>query len=210
MITYQTDEDTMSTAAKGDAFENHVYEALAEELSNERLLVSPKSAKIHRKKAYHSKDRSADITTDVSIEVFLPKHDNPSLVWVFECKDYAGSIPVSDIEEFHAKLQQIGEDNTKGTLVTGGALQRSALAYARSKRIGVIRLLPDNQVEHIMEFLTMESATRALQVDWSEFESALTNPHHRSSRGFFAAQDGRWFANWYSLLSHELALEKTV
>ncbi len=77
---------------------------------------------------------------------FLPERERPSLVWIFECKDYAGSIPVDDIEEFHAKLQQIGEDNTKGTFVTSGALQRSALAYAQAKGIGVIRLLPGEQI----------------------------------------------------------------
>jgi hypothetical protein len=45
-------------------------------------------------------------------------------VWVFECKDYTGRVPVDDGEEFHAKLQQSGEDNTKGTFVTTAAPQR--------------------------------------------------------------------------------------
>jgi hypothetical protein len=198
----------MSTTAKGNDFEQRVYDALADELRNERLCASPKSAKILRKKAYHSRDRDSDIITDVSLEVFLPDRDRPSLVWVFECKDYSGSVPVDDLEEFHAKLQQIGEDNTKGTFVTSGALQRGALAFARSKRIGVIRLLPDGQVQHIIEMLTMDSMARAAQIDWSEFEPALTNPQHRSRRAFFAAHDGYWFASWYSVLSHELSEQK--
>lgn len=200
----------MSTTSKGDAFEQRVYNTLAEELRNEHLCASPRSAKIFRKKAYHSRDREADIMTDVSIEAFLPKRERPSLVWIFECKDYTGSVPVDDIEEFHAKLQQIGEDNTKGTFVTSGALQRSSLVYARSKGIGVIRLLPDDQVIHVLEFLTMASADRAFQVDWSEFTIALTNPQHRSRRGFFAAQDGYWFTSWYSVLSHELSSDRTA
>lgn len=195
----------MSTTAKGDAFEQRVYNALAEELRNERLCASPKRAKIFRKKAYYSRDRDADISTDVSIEVFFQERERPTLVWIFECKDYGGSVPVDDIEEFHAKLQQIGEDNTKGTFVTSGALQRSALAFARSKGIGVIRLLPDDQVSHVIEFITTASASRASQADWSEFEPALTNPQHRSRLGFFAAHDGYWFASWYSVLSHELS-----
>ena len=120
-------------------------------------------------------------------------------------ENYAGAVPVDDVEEFHAKIQQIGEDNTKGTFVTSGALQRGALAYAKSKGIGVIRLLPDDQLITVLEFLTMSSTTRASEVDWSEFEPALTTPGHRSRRGFFAAQDGYWFPNWHSLLSHELS-----
>lgn len=200
----------MSTTSKGDAFEQRVYNALAEELRNERLCASPRRAKVFRKKAYLSRDRDADIITDVSIEVFFPGRDRPTLVWVFECKDYGGSVPVDDVEEFHAKLQQIGEDNTKGTIVTSGALQRSALAFARSKGIGVIRLLPDDQVSHVIEFITMASAAQASQVDWSEFEPALTDPQHRSQREFFAAHDDYWFASWYSVLSHELSSNQTV
>ena len=137
----------MSTTAKGDAFERRVYDALADELRNERLVASPKGAKIFRKKSYHSRDRDAEIITDVSMELFLPDRDRPSLVWIFECKDYNSPIPVDDVEEFHAKLEQIGEDNTTGTIVTSGGLQRSALTYARSKGIGVIRLLPDDQID---------------------------------------------------------------
>ena len=200
----------MSTAAKGDAFEQRVYDALAEELRDERLCASPKNAKIFKKKAYHSRDRGSSIITDVSIELFLPGRERPSLVWIFECKDYASTVPVDDIEEFHAKLQQIGEDNTKGTFVTSGALQRSALAYAQSKGIGVVRLLPDDQLVIVMERFTIRSLEKASVVDWSEFEAALVTPQHRSRRGFFGAQDDYWFPNWYSLLSHELSRDKTA
>ncbi|HWN09783.1 MAG TPA: restriction endonuclease [Pyrinomonadaceae bacterium] len=198
----------MSSVAIGDAFEARVFEALAEELRNERLCVAPKHAKIFRKKAYHSRDRQAAITTDMSIEVFLPDRERPTLVWVFECKDYTGRVPVDDIEEFHAKLQQIGEDNTKGTFVTSGALQRSALAYAGSKKIGVVRLLPSGQMIVLMELLTVSSFARVSQVDWSEFSVAFSEPGHRSRRGFFASDDGYWFPNWYSLLSHSIRDEK--
>lgn len=198
----------MSSLAKGDAFEARVYKVLAEELRNERLCVAPKHAKIFSKKAYHSRDRQADITTDVSIEVYLPDRERPTLVWVFECKDYTGRVPVNDIEEFHAKLQQIGEDNTKGTFVTSGALQKSALEYAKSKRIGVIRLLPSDQMIVRIEFWTAASLARRAEVDWSEFSAALSNAHHRSERGFFGSDDGYWFPNWYSLLTHFIGVEK--
>ncbi len=195
----------MSTTAKGDTFEQRVYDALAEELRSERLCASPRSAKIFRRKAYFSRDRQAQIITDVSIEAFLPERERASLVWIFECKDYSGSVPVDDIEEFHAKLQQIGEDNTKGTFVTSGALQRGALTYARAKGIGVIRLLPEDQLMILSEFLSVESYKRAREINWGEFEAALTNPQHQSRRGFFAAQDGYWLASWYSVLSHEFS-----
>jgi Restriction endonuclease len=192
----------MSTTQRGDTFEQRVFDALTDELKNERLCAAPKHARIHRKKAYHSRDRGSDIITDVSIEVFLPNRSRPSLIWIFECKDYSGSIPIDDVEEFHAKIQQISEDNTKGTIVTSGALQRGARAYAKAKGIGIIRLLPDDQVEVFMEFMTAASAERATQVDWAEFSTALLNPSHRSRRSFFSEADGYLFGSWYSLLFH--------
>lgn len=197
----------MSTFSRGNSFEERVYTALARELQDERLCVSPKYARIYRKKAYYSRDRESDIVTDVSVEVFLPERDRPTLVWIFECKDYSGRIPVCDIEEFHAKLQQIGEDNTKGTFVTSGALQDGALAYARSKKLGVVRLLPSDQIEILVE-LALASNFSSSNVNWSEFRPALSNPSHRSRRGFFAVDDDYMFANWHSLLSKSLGSKR--
>jgi len=194
----------MTTKTKGEAFEERVFEALAAEVQAGRLWVSPNSVKVFKKRAYYSRDRDSNVITDVAIEAYLPGRDRPSLVWVFECKDYSGAVPVDDLEEFHAKLQQIGEDNTKGTFVTSGALQRGALAYARSKKIGVVRLLPDSQIIHVIEFLGHRGGAKSVQTDWSEFDSALTVSDHRSRRGFFAAMDGFLFGNWHSVLSHEL------
>lgn len=200
----------MSSSAKGDAFESRVYAALAEELQTGRLCVSPKSAKIFRKKAYYSRDRSGDIVTDISVEVFLPNRERPSLVWVFECKDYSGSVPVNDVEEFHTKLQQIGEDNTKGTFVTSGAFQRGALNFARAKRLGVVRLLPDDQIQVLSEMLSVHSAERSRRIDWEEFDAALTQPSHTSRRAFFADGDGYSFASWSAMLAHTVGPDEAA
>ena len=78
--------------AIGEAFEASVYRALSTELADERVGIAPRSARIHRKKGYYSKDRASDIITDVSIELFLPDLDKLSLIWVFECKAYTGTI----------------------------------------------------------------------------------------------------------------------
>ena len=194
----------MSSAAKGSAFETGVFQVLARELHSGRLGLLSSKAQVYQKKAYYSRDRQAFITTDVSIEISLEPGSTPLLIWIFECKDYGGPIPVDDLEEFHAKLQQIGDHNTKGTIVTRTALQRGALAFAMSKGIGVIRLLPDANIKHVL-YLMQRYATRESEddgVDWSEFETALLDDNHQSQRDFFASDDGYWMANWFSVLSH--------
>jgi chromosome segregation ATPase len=61
---------------------------------------------------------------------------------------------LNDIEEFHSKIQQIAGDNVKAIFVTS-ALQRSALNHAKSKKIGVIKYLPDNQVKLLLYFMNL-------------------------------------------------------
>ena len=193
----------MNTVSKGNTFENRVYASLKQELESEGLCVSSKAAKIFQKKGYYSRDRDGEIMSDISIEVALPRKERPSLIWLFECKDYSGSIPVDDVEEFHAKIQQISEDNTKGTIVVSGALQKSALNYARSKGIGVIRLLPDDQIEHVMGFLTTDSLNRN-HFDANEVIPALLNPSHRSRHHFFGYSGDYVYGSWLSFLENEL------
>lgn len=192
----------MSSTQKGNAFETQVLTALQSELSGGRLIVNPKTAVLTPKKAYPSRDRGSNITVDIALEAFLPSQPKPSVIWVFECKDYDGSIPVNDLEEFHAKLEQIGQDNTKGTFVTSAALQRGALEYAKSKGIGVIRLLPSSQIQHILALMTPSNFRG--DIDWTEFPRALTTPTHRSERSFFANFGNYHFANLCSLLNYGL------
>lgn len=89
---------------------------------------------LHKK--YFSKERQDYIIPDITIENFI--NEQLFFIIVIECKDYKGSISVSEIEEFHSKLQQIGADNTKGILVTSnGKFQKSSLNYAKSKGISL-------------------------------------------------------------------------
>jgi hypothetical protein len=186
----------------GDRFEARVYSALHWCLQSGRLGLLPGRATLHRHKRYYSKDRQSSITTDVSIEVSLERSEKPLLIWVFECKSYRGAVPVDDLEEFHAKLQQIGEDNTKGTLVTDTALQRGALSYAQSKGIGVIRLLPDDQISHVLyQRPTEQPDHRNAATDRDPFE----DPGYIGTRSFFGVWRDREASSWESMML--LALE---
>lgn len=83
-------------------------------------------------------ERNKKIITDISIEIYIKNSKEyaeikPSIIIIIECKDYSNSLPVDDAEEFHAKLQQIGADNTKGIIITRRPLyQEAAINYANS------------------------------------------------------------------------------
>ncbi len=148
--------DRKKTKNTGAAFEEEVYKLISEIVNKNEFMVSNPNVRIRQKPRYYSKDRDAEIEFDVSVEKYLGNPDEnenmrPSIIVVIECKDYSSSIPVDDVEEFHAKLQQIGADNTKGMMITQkGCFQRSALNYAESKGIALARILPFEQIHFVM------------------------------------------------------------
>jgi hypothetical protein len=194
----------MNTLKKGNTFENKVFRYIIAELSNDRLHVPGNRSKAFQKKGYFSKDRQAEIIIDISIETFLPDATNYSLLTVIECKDYNSAIPVNDLEEFHSKVQQIACDNVKAIFITSAALQKSALNYAKSKGIAVIRYLPDNQIEYLMHFMTSSSFSEE-RLNQSEFNSAFLNQEHKSEgRIFYACDDEYIYPSLFSILNKYL------
>jgi len=194
----------MSTLKKGNDFEDKVFGHITTELSNDRLHVLGKRSKAYQKKGYFSKNRQSEIITDISIETFLPDASDYSLLTVIECKDYGTAIPVDDIEEFHSKIQQISGNNVKAIFATSAALQRGALNFAKSKKIGVIRYLPDNQVEWMM-YYEIPSALSQERLSHSEFNSAFLNQSHKSnSRSFYACDNDYIYPSLFSILKEYL------
>lgn len=195
----------MSSVAKGNAFENRVFGAITNELNNERLGLSSRSASAFQKKGYYSRDRDSDIIVDISIEIWLPNADRWSMLWVCECKDYGSNIPVDDVEEFKAKLDQIAGANKKGVMAVTGALQQGALKYARANGIGIVRLLPSDQVEHLVYFMTSATMEESSRLNPNEFYRALTNSGFiGKNRDFYAEGQGYIFGSWHPLLKEML------
>jgi len=128
---------------QGDEFEQMMYLELKHLLESGKLLVSPENTEIFLGKKYFSLQRQDYIQMDITIEKYYNENSqSPSLILVFECKDYNGSIPVDDVEEFHAKLQQIGADNTKGFIITRhGKFQKSAISYAKANGIALAKII---------------------------------------------------------------------
>lgn len=195
----------MNTVEKGNAFEDKVFEHIKTELSNDGLHVNSQRSNAFQKKRYFSKDRQSDIVTDISIETFRPNASDYSLLTVIECKDYKSDIPVSEIEEFHSKIQQIAGDNVKAIFATSAALQEGAFRYAKSKGIGVIRFLPNNQIDWLIEMMSLNTILKQEKLSHSEFNSAFLNQNHRSNgRDFYACDDSYIYPNLFSILKEYL------
>jgi hypothetical protein len=143
--------DWSERMAKGAAYEIEVADAVEAELAQGNFGLDPTLAKVRRKPSYFSRDRKKDIIFDVSIEVCRKGVSIPYWVWVWECKNYGHKVPVDDAEEFHAKLEQVGADRTKGTMITPVGFDTGTIEYARSKGIGLWRYIPQGSLVNLME-----------------------------------------------------------
>jgi predicted helicase len=130
----------------GKAFEKEVKNCLETELYEGILGINPQLAKVFLNKSYYSNSRKKPIKTDVPLELYVQRADEPYFIWIWECKDYQNKVPVDDIEEFHAKLEQIGLHKTKGTIACRNGFQSSAINYAKDKSISLARILPNGTI----------------------------------------------------------------
>lgn len=140
----------------GRKLEKEVYEKVVKLVEDNEFLVTYPNVMVREKPRYFSKDRNTEIEFDISVEKYLENPNlntkiTPSLIIIIECKDYAKKISVDDVEEFHAKLEQIGADKTKGIMITKEAIyQKAILEYAKSKGITLARILPDSKIEYVL------------------------------------------------------------
>lgn len=192
----------------GKELENEVYDLIVTITNKNEFMVSNPNVRIKRKPRYYSKDREAEIEFDVSVEKYLVDPDEnknikPSIIIVIECKDYLKGIPVDDVEEFHAKLQQIGADSTKGIVITkNGFFQKSAVSYAESKGIALARIMPDNQITFVLFCMSMQMGRKMTDEEKQKIKEEKNKPLVES--GYISCN-----RNFFSL-SGEESLEELV
>jgi len=138
-----------SSTQKGSKLENQVFELISKLLKKNNFIVPKKTSKVYKKKGYYSKKRDKEIIFDVTIETTLPNAEKYSLLTVIECKNLNKKVTVDDVEEFGSKINQVGEHNTKGIIITTNTFQESALNIAKSEGIGLIRLNSSNEIQWI-------------------------------------------------------------
>ena len=161
----------------GQSLEHEIEDYLNLELKRGELGIDPKYAQVFRHKGYHSSLRGKLIIVDVSLELRRPDAIEPYFIWIWECKNYAKSVPVDDVEEFHGKLEQLGMHRIKGTIACRNGFQSGAISVARGWGIGLVRLLPKGSVIRLLE------EVRMISIGLASF--GLTEPKTRNLESMF-------------------------
>ncbi|MDY4310733.1 ImmA/IrrE family metallo-endopeptidase [Pseudomonas shirazica] len=181
MPSHPMESEKLSTYAKGDLFEERVYEYLKHELEQGDLWLSPKFSQIFRKKKYYSRDREDFIVFDISIEVKRPELDEPSLIVLIECKHYESTIPVNDIEEFCSKIGQVTGANVKGVFASASAFQAGAFRLAKNKGVAVVRHFDEQGFKWELSRPLLMRALNLTARQCAEIEHGMVEPQFQPS-----------------------------
>lgn len=199
-----------SSSKKGTEFENRVYKAISVLLRDDRFLFSSQYCEVFQQKGYYSKDREKPIKVDVAIEVRLPDTKEWSILCIIECKDYTKNVPIDDIEELKAKLDQIAGKNVKGILCATSSFHETVMTYARNNGIGLCRMLPDDQIEWSIYREVFSPVTwDKLDIIKDEVSAALIElPYKGKSNFIFTFINNRFYSNFAVALSDFLEFHK--
>ena len=200
----------MNTTKKGNNFEDRVHALLPKLIEDSKVPVNRDSCEFFRTKKYYSPDREGEIQFENVIEVYSVQNDKvdtkqPFLSIIFECKNYNSRVGVDEVEEFLSKLQQIKGFRTKGYMVTTYGFQKGALNLARNLGIGLIRVMPDNQVEFLMHYTTPQLMKEIDKGFQKRTRLGLTNRSYISNHeATYYADSGYYFHTLEQMICHYL------
>jgi hypothetical protein len=190
----------------GTKLEDEVYSKLEAWLESGEIPVRKEYCLIHRSKSYHSARRGSDIHFENVVEVFSSETFNkldaqPSLVLIFECKDYARNIEIGVIEELIGRTEQDFGFRVKSYLITKSGFAKTAINAARARGIGLIKIMDNSKVRHVLHMETFDRATR----EWNEFPSrvnrAFGDPEFQAfNEYFYGSSDGYVFRDIDSMI----------
>lgn len=190
----------MNTTQRGETFEDTIYRLIERQITEGRFWARPECCRIFRRKGYYSKDRQKDIIFDVSIEITLPGEDSYSVLVLIECKDYSNTVPVNDLEEFWAKIEQVAGANVKGVVASTAAFQEGGLRYAESKGFGILRHFGQGEFKWVLKRSASWSGSDS-RAESRDVRRAMTAEHYVSdyydfcffAKGTFTYSSNRMF-----------------
>jgi hypothetical protein len=171
----------------GMALEDEVFAMLQRMIESDRLPYRKEQCRLHRRRAYYSPDRQGFVNFENVIEVFrsleFAEDTKPTHVVFYECKDHGRNVEVGKIDEVVARLRVSFGLSMKAYVVTRKGFSRGALNTANSKGIGLIKIMPDDKIEVVLEFLTEQSIAAKRR------EFPRRTPHALLDPGYISRQE---------------------
>ena len=187
----------VSTVEKGDDLENRFYQYLLDQKSRgDRVYGSydPSLCEIYLKRKYFCAESERDVQFDVVVELFGEGRIEPNSYVIFECKNYKGAIPETEITDFSDKLGRIFKHASKGVMVVSSRLQSGAEKLARKRKIGIAKY-----DEHGCDIILDRKGGTCAENRFIESQ-IFENLRPAKSLKFSAYHDGKFFSSIDQLL----------
>lgn len=191
----------MSTTAKGDKLEEQVFALLPEWVKKGLLAVATKQPEYKRMAIYHSSKRNGPIKFENCVECYAPgprtgANANPGLVLIFECKSRGRKVDIGVVEEFSGRLTSGLGFRPKGFIVSDAGFTATAISSAKSDGIGLIRIMPDDQIDVVLYYMTPDVVAERSRQFPSRARRGLTEPDYQSeSESVYATYGGYVFGS---------------
>lgn len=136
----------------GMLLEKEVYALVQSLMDKGKLPFRKEVCKLRRNAQYFSPQRNSVVNFENVLEVYMDedckkRNDQPVIVVFFECKDYGRPVEVGKVDELVGRLNHSFGFAKKAFLVTRNSFSSGALSTAKSHGIGLLRILPQEQIE---------------------------------------------------------------
>lgn len=193
---------------KGEVFEDRVYRILERALQDNELPWQSALCRLHRRKSYYSPDRESGVNFENVIEVFVPEtieveNAQPSTVAIFECKDHGRNVEVGELDEVRGRVAPSYGFAIKAYVVTEKGFARGCITTAKNSGIGLIKIVPDDKIKHVMYHLTSETIENEKRTFPNRARRALEDPTFEAvNESFYGYDDGYVFSSLHGILRH--------
>lgn len=187
----------MNTTAKGDTFELRVKAIIERLIKKGEFSIVGNFIEIFRKKEYQSTSVSKKVIVDLSIEVRRTEISPPSLYVFIECKDHKRPVSIDKLRVFNSVVQELAGWNVKAMFFTPSSLQNGAFEYAQTKKIAVVRVLEEDDLEWLIERTTDELVN-------TQSNPEITNVMHAISTEYFVSTKQNVFAFYKDKASYDV------
>jgi Tfp pilus assembly protein PilF len=177
---------------RSNGFENKVIAIVEKMLASTLLTQLPCSFLLSLGNASSPKSWTGETMPCFSIQARLPSSNNLLHMWVWGCKDFETTLKLNEIQEFEAKLHELSEGEVSGTIVSASPLEADAFQYAKTKNIGIIRMLPPG----FFSYSSLSDQRWEPCADLATYESAITSPSfHGVNQEVFGIINGKMIAS---------------
>lgn len=188
-----------NTTAKGDAFEDRVFNILQKLLQAEVLPLNCKRSRIYQKKKYKSIESQDGIVFDIAIETYMPDSDEIAELTLIECKDYNSPIEVSKVRDFIYRINEVKAN--KGYFFTTSYYQKGAIDLAKTNHLGLVTVNASDEPH----WTTRRIAIREKEEINSDIIKLLSGGLPERNYAFAAIGKG-FYTNFYDFIHDDIGL----